>query len=531
MKRCNFILCLLLSIVLSSCSNRYYAVMLQPDVRYAPCFGHDSIPSYMTKNEKQDEVDRGLARVNMILVNDMYPFLFKQTVQEDANKPEAAFRCYSSPKIEDNEVRAYINLISQPPKKEPEKSKESSPASTAQKETTKTEKCCNSGTNTTKDQMDLEYIDGKCKNFVKKGSTKEGICSEKITITTKLTEPVEKKTPNMEQDALLTQDINLVTSNYLYSLNRADRLEKAYTLVIPLHAGVEFVKIDSPMADKTVTFGTESVKSGLSTTSGIPVGSSLGSTVSISPSIEKSIQRNILKHYVLRNAEIFPMRNVLMISQDGGPADADIAGSAEVAATIKIPTDLCRYITVYKIDEPPAKGDAAGKPNSALSTPELYLNSSTICYIERVSALVASVSVARIVTEGKETVKEDDDIVIPRTFRNASVIDLWKNPMSLYQVEILQDKNISRILLDNSQSGTRGSVLTFRSFQDAVTVRNLIAAKSNFLLNGLPVQVGKVNAKILSDKRDVSTRPQSLDVVICTAGVTATFGRNDKCTE
>jgi hypothetical protein len=505
MKRTTSILCLLLSIVLSSCSNRYYDVMLQPDVRYTPCFGRDSVPSYMKENEKQGEVDRGLASVNKILVNDMYPFLFKQTVPEDALQPEDALRCDKNSRINDNEVRVYVNLISQPPKKESENSKESSPA--AQNETTKIEETGNSCTNT------------------------ERTCSKKITMTTKLTEPVEKKAPNMEQDTLFTQDINLVISNYLYSLNRADRLEKAYTLVTPLHAGVEFVKTDSPIVDKTVTFGTESVKYGLSTSSGIPVGSSFGSTVSISPSIEKSIQRNILKRYVLRNAEIFPMRNVLMISQDGGPADADIAGSAEIAATIKIPTDLCRYITVYKIDEPSAKEDAAGQPSSALSTPELYLNSSTICYIERVSALAASVSVARIVAKGKETVKEDDDIVIPRTFRNASVIDLWKNPTPLYQVELLRDNNISRVLLDNSQSGVPSSVLTFRSFQDAVTVRNLVTAKSDGLLKGIPVLIDKKNAKIISAKRDFSTPQQSLDVRICVAGVSTTFGRRDKCAE
>jgi len=505
MKRNNFILCILLSILLPSCSIRYYAVMLPPDVQYAPCFGRDSIPSYMRQNEKQDEVDRGLARVNKILVNDMYPFLFKQTVPEDAIKPEDALRCDSNPKISDNEIRAYVNLISQLPKKDPEKSKEPAPA--AQKETTKTEETSDSGTNT------------------------KNTSSKKTTNTTKLTEPFEIKSPNMDQDTLFTQDINLVTTNYLYSLNRADRLEKAYTLITPLHAGVEFVRTDTPMADKTVTFGTESVKYGLGTSSGIPVGSTLGSMVSISPSIEKSIQRNILKHYVLRNAEIFPMRNVLMISQDGGPADADIAGSAEVAVAIKIPPDLCRYITIYKIGDPPAKEDTAGKANTALPTPELYLNSSTICYIERVSALAASVSVARIVSVGKETVKEDDDVVIPRTFRNASLIDLWKNPTSLYQVELLQEKNVSRIFLDNSRSGERSNVLTFRSFQDAVTVRNLIAAKSDFLLKGVPVQVNKENAKILSDKRDVSIPQQPLDVRICVAGVSTTFGRNDKCLE
>lgn len=227
-------------------------------------------------------------------------------------------------------------------------------------------------------------------------------------------------------DATLELQTKIVISSYLYSIHPADRLDKVYTLITPLEPGVEFISVDKTEASsKPVDFGTQANTSGL-TGSAIPFGMSYAQLLSATPNFTQSFSRNIRRQFATQNVEIFPLRNILLVSEDGGPAEADLSGNKSVTATIRIPAGsrICSYQTVYKFSD----GKLSGRQE--------------ICHIDRIPALMGTISVERKAVSGEDTVEEADDVVKLIPFKSMVVFDLWKNPNELYGIR-LGDKMVT----------------------------------------------------------------------------------------
>jgi hypothetical protein len=99
--------------------------------------------------------------------------------------------------------------------------------------------------------------------------------------------------------------------------------------------------------------------------------------------------------------------------------------------------------------------------------------------VEKVSALVASVAVARVVSNSQTTVKEDDDTITPIAFRNALITDLWKNPEPLYGIKFISGNSWYPIKFKDGskKSIVRSSTVVFNKFHDALVFRNWLVSK------------------------------------------------------
>jgi hypothetical protein len=297
-------------------------------------------------------------------------------------------------------------------------------------------------------------------------------------------------------DDPLKKDIQIIVSSYLYSISPPDRLEKIYTLIVPLQGGVEFVKIEPPDKKSLVNFGDQTTTAKLGATVRLP--SIMSTTLSLSPSLENSLKRTIQRQYIIRDAEIFPLKNVLMISQDGGPANSGIGGSVEINTTVRFPPNLCKYLTVFEIEK---------------STPsELNLKSTPVCYIDKVPALAASVGLARTVNGGKETVQEDDE-VIPIAFKNISVIDLWSNPDSLYGVKFVGSNAEYPITFGDD---SKGNIIAFKKFEDALIFKDWLSKKRTDAHAKMTLKVDGNNK--MDSLKNVPTSSIKAEPQICTAG-------------
>jgi len=122
------------------------------------------------------------------------------------------------------------------------------------------------------------------------------------------------------------------------------------------------------------------------------------------------------------------------------------------------------------------------------------------CYIQRVLALVASVSVARIVRDdcaphslgaiveqvpgwlhlltsdtcGGRTIAEDDDAVNLVPFKTTAIVELWRNPQTLYGLDFQDGQKNIPIIFRNK--GSRGRLL-FNSAADAVIFRDWLLSQ------------------------------------------------------
>lgn len=133
----------------------------------------------------------------------------------------------------------------------------------------------------------------------------------------------------------LIYEREFVISSYLYSLNPADRLEKVYSLITPIHPGVEFMRYLTGEDKKPISYGIEDTILKLETQpGGIPLFSRRQQIVSARGLVQRTLNRKISREFVTQNVEIFPLRNILFISQDGGPAGADISGNAKVRVVV-----------------------------------------------------------------------------------------------------------------------------------------------------------------------------------------------------
>jgi len=202
-----------------------------------------------------------------------------------------------------------------------------------------------------------------------------------VSLHSKMTE--DKQCPKCDDKKGDLKQIKLVVSSYLYSLSPADRLEKVYTLIVPFDKEVKFTATDS-VKFENIKFGKEIDTLHLSS-SAIPIAEFKGVPIQLTPSFTHNVERELSKKYAILNAEIFPLGNILLISQDGGPAAAEIRGNVIVDAKIKLPID-----------------------NNTNKFP----------------SLVVSVGVIRKVEAGEKTIKEDDDLVRYVVFPSVIITNL-----------------------------------------------------------------------------------------------------------
>lgn len=297
----------------------------------------------------------------------------------------------------------------------------------------------------------------------KTGPEKAGASAEKRGGTT------NKKAGQVEAQAdgggnpgmLLTQTVTLVMSSYLYSLLPADRLDKVYALITPIDTGVEFVSLEKTVFDAEMAdFGKYTTQRSLSF-SALPLGILLGQGINVTPSANSTLDKSPTRRYVTQNVEIFPLRNVLLMSKDGGPAKADIAGNDTVTLTLKVPSHLCRYLRVRSA-------------NVELDTKtSIPLKTRNLCRIERLPAIVAWVAIVRGVDNraGQRTVSEDDDDIRLLPFKGQGIIDLWNNPADLFGVDVGDQAVLE------GPSSNENQRLLFGSLDDAMNFRALLGAE------------------------------------------------------
>src|SRR5882724_8183922 len=220
-------------------------------------------------------------------------------------------------------------------------------------------------------------------------------------------------------DATLELPSKIVRSYYLYSIHPADRLDKVYALITPLEPGVEFISADGiDVKTQSIKYGTIQTNNGLNS-SAIPYGTAFGQLLTATPStISQNVSRDINRQFATQNTEIFPLRNVLLVSEDGGPSAADLSGNKSVTVTIRIPTGgrLCKYLGVYQLN-----GDG--------------LSRNTVCHVDRIPALMGAIALERKVMWGGTTVDESDDDIKLVPFKSDVVFDLWVNPNNVYGIE------------------------------------------------------------------------------------------------
>ncbi len=233
--------------------------------------------------------------------------------------------------------------------------------------------------------------------------------------------PGVQKAAASSNDSDLTKKITLVLSTYIRSLQPADRLEKIYALFTPINPEVEFVSMTQAKTEADlVDFGQQTNTNDVSL-SALPIARMMNQLVTVTPTASSSYQKKINRQYITQSTEIFPLRNELLISEDGGPSQADISGNATVSVTIRIPIGLCQYIHVWSKD--------------ALASSGVQFTSKSTCYVESIPVLMAWVAIARKVTSGQETIPEDDDVVELVPFKSMQILDIWKNPRDIYGLE------------------------------------------------------------------------------------------------
>jgi hypothetical protein len=472
-----FILFIMLSLVISCCATKpkYYSTLAEvkqiPEFKYEK--GGDLYGGYYVDNlqhyygSPDKELERAFEQINRMMTGErgIYSQLFC-VKEECANKKNS-----NVPIEKTSEVHAYVSVLSQPV----------SPKSTQNNEAT-----------TDKPSADAND-DSQSKSTPKKSPTNTcNACKNKKT--------TDKPSTDKTVDDPLKKDIQIIVSSYLYSINTADRLEKVYTLIVPLQGGVEFVKIESPHEKSLVNLGEKTTDVKLGATAGLPP--IMSTTLSLSPSLENSLKQTIQKQYIIRDAEIFPLKNVLMISQDGGPANSGIGGSVEINTTVRFPPNLCKYLTVFEIEK---------------STPsELNLKSTPVCYIDKVPALAASVGLARTVKGGKETVQEDDDEVIPIAFKNICVIDLWSNIDSLYGVKFVGSNEEYPITFGDKSIG---NVISFKKFEDALIFKDWISKIRTDTSTKMTLKIDGDNK--IDSLKNVPASSIKAEPQICIAGTSA----------
>lgn len=230
------------------------------------------------------------------------------------------------------------------------------------------------------------------------------------------------------------QTVSIVISSFLYSNHPADRLDKVYAAIMPIDPGVTFENLGKLTPVQTVVKFGQVTTTANPTFSPIPLGSLSGQPISVTPGFSRSWQREINRQYATQNAEIWSGKDILMISEDGGPEQADLSGSRSVTATIKIDrAELCRQHRIYSYHTAPeAKKDKEQHPAPTQLTGE------NICYVSRIPAIMGSIAVARLVAKGggDGTIEEGDDSVQLHPYQNLISFDLWKNSHELYDIQV-----------------------------------------------------------------------------------------------
>lgn len=271
--------------------------------------------------------------------------------------------------------------------------------------------------------------------------------------------PADKPQATTILPADIIRRSQIVISSYLYSNHPADRLDKVYAIITPLDPGVEFLSIDEVKVQiQDIDFGLLKSQSNVDF-SAIPFASLLQQTLTVTPKFQQQLERKLQRRYSIQNVEIFPLRNVLLVSEDGGPAQADISGNKSVTVTVRIPAGraLCRYHTVY---------DLQRKETAVSGFERTYT-----CHIDRIPAVMGAVAVARAPSAGGSTVEEGDDAVTWIPFKSLHVFDVWTNPTSLYGIDFGDSAVTVNV------NGKKQERLLFGSFAAALVFRGWLSEK------------------------------------------------------
>ena len=326
--------------------------------------------------------------------------------------------------------------------------------------------------------------------------------------------------PYANFDAQLSQQVTLIISSYLYTVEPADRLSQVFTLILPLHEGVKFQSVPGSRIVNLLSVGSMTTQNQLQLTLSTP--STAPVNAQAQPTFSRQLQEAIAKQYTTQNVEIFALRNILFISQNAGPGAADISGNSMTSVTMQFPPDLCSTVDVWS---PKSAPPAPAQPKHhhhhqpAPQVPKLdpdAFEAKPSCYIGSVYGLVASVAVARAVDKdcgprtlgevlsripsylwltrptlcGADTIPEDDDVVELKPFKSAQVIELWRNPNRLYGVALKpsgDEKSSNFVTVDDTKF--RGPLL-FGSASDALGFMTWLqgrlrdSASQNKLMNG-----------------------------------------------
>ena len=230
----------------------------------------------------------------------------------------------------------------------------------------------------------------------------------------------------------------------LVSRDSADRLKWVFTFVVPLDPHARFLYAKGETSNHTKNdFGT------------------FQKSLKIAPKymgfgggeIDSQLAQHIIRQYLKQSViliqsntygELNPDRDVLLVSQEGGPGTASLGGDSAVAAILHVPATSCHYVDLASMKD---------KTNEEWS--ESNITSIPTCYIPRVQALQVSIAVVRDVgchlpfydylrpmywrsifnDCGKQTVLESDDIVKIMAVGTVQIFDLWKNRRTLFVVD------------------------------------------------------------------------------------------------
>jgi len=350
------------------------------------------------------------------------------------------------------------------------------------------------------------------------------------------------KTYDLAPGLPLIQNFQLVVTAYLFSLSPADRLEKIHTIITPIDRGVEFVTAQAAAIVTPIKFGTQTDTGSLAiTTSGIPIGGGPGS-LAVNPSISRAIARDIKRQFTTQNVQINPLRSMLFVDEDGGPAEADVSGNKVYDVTISIPPNLCTPAVLVEnvakmenMDKPdknssqvsvtiqnsngtlaqPKTEDNAARGNpktKATENPTQDFKLSPYCIFKEVRALIASVGIARFVEVGQSTVEEDDDWIRYVPFKNASITNLY--PPSTHDLGLKgsrQGKEDPIVFVSNEHFGEPQPLV----FKDGAVVLNfnskLLDALNAKAAGRLKPDADKLMAD--ADKLKIDAGRSRLDVV------------------
>ena len=452
---------------LTSCwtTPRYYKERTR--FRQLHCFDTNSIASYEVGKEiSGNQLTGALCRVNGI-------FAGRKGMDRAVFERQKDDRCVPGEDPDPGELAAHVTAFTEPAPAEADIAVENkSDAADAP----------------TKDDGDTKAKTGpKKKKQASTGYHSEGLNSE----------------GNYETQ--LSTRVQLVISAYLYTLQPADRLNQVYTLITPLSPGVDFVGIPGPRATSLIAAGKVTSLQELAATVGPPAGQPV--PVTIQPKLSRSLEEQIARQYTTQNVVVFPLRNVLLVSEDAGPGEADISGNTVTNVTLQFPPSLCKYVDVWQRASKPESPTLPHKARNAKKQPPIpsvpeedKFEPIATCYIQRVPALVASVAVARIVDAnctphtlsgllaripawlhlissdacGERTVAEDDDVVNLMPFKTAAVVELWRNPQSLYGFDLQDRQRKIPLLFDNGKGSGR---MLFKNAAQAAEFRDWIIAQ------------------------------------------------------